>query len=67
MSLFLMDSMPYSNVTHSSSNPAPEFPVSPMYVLLNTAVGGPWPGPPNGNTQFPTYHYIDYVAVATRS
>jgi len=64
---FLLDSKVYNNVTHSSNNPPPEFPVSPMYVLLNTAVGGPWPGPPNANTHFPTYHYIDYVEVAVRT
>ena len=37
---------------------------TPYYVILNTAVGGPWPGPPSANTTFPAYHQIDYVRVA---
>ena len=37
---------------------------TPYYVILNTAVGGPWPGPPSANTRFPAYHQIDYVRVA---
>lgn len=33
----------------------------PMYLLLNLAVGGTWPGPPDGNTVFPAIYEIDYV------
>ena len=33
-------------------------------MILNTAVGGPWPGEPDAQTKFPLYHYIDYVHVA---
>jgi len=64
---YLVDSKVYVNFTSASSKPSPQFPVSPMYILLNTAVGGPWPGPPNSNTEFPAYHLIDYVAVAIRA
>jgi len=39
----------------------PMFWPRPFYLILNTAVGGGWPGPPNDNTTFPLYHYIDYV------
>ncbi|MCA9406307.1 MAG: family 16 glycosylhydrolase [Candidatus Omnitrophica bacterium] len=35
----------------------------PFYLILNTAVGGNWPGKPNATTEFPQYHYIDYVRV----
>jgi len=33
----------------------------PFYLILNTAVGGYWPGYPNESSVFPQYHEIDYV------
>ena len=36
-----------------------------MYLIMNTAVGGFWPGSPNANTIFPQYHDIDYVRFYT--
>ncbi len=38
-------------------------PQEPFFIILNTAVGGNWPGCPNSQTQFPQYHDIDYVRV----
>ncbi len=38
-------------------------PHEPFYIILNTAVGGNWPGNPDGTTVFPQYHEIDYVRV----
>ncbi len=38
----------------------------PFYIILNTAVGGNWPGYPDETTQFPQFHLIDYVAVYQR-
>ncbi|MBN2531449.1 MAG: glycoside hydrolase family 16 protein [Spirochaetales bacterium] len=35
----------------------------PFYILLNLAVGGEWPGPPDKTTVFPQYLYIDWVRV----
>ncbi len=35
----------------------------PMYLLLNLAVGGNWPGSPDANTRFPNALEIDYVRV----
>lgn len=32
-------------------------------LILNLAVGGIWPGPPNASTVFPQYFSIDYVRV----
>lgn len=32
-----------------------------MYLLVNLAVGGSWPGSPDGNTQFPARLKIDYI------
>jgi beta-glucanase (GH16 family) len=38
-------------------------PHTPHYLILNTAVGGAWPGDPDSTTTFPQYHDIDYVRV----
>jgi beta-glucanase (GH16 family) len=38
-------------------------PHTPHYLILNTAVGGAWPGSPDSTTTFPQYHDIDYVRV----
>ncbi len=35
----------------------------PMRIILNTAVGGDWPGYPTKKTVFPQFHDIDYVRV----
>jgi len=35
----------------------------PFFMILNLAVGGNWPGPPDGNTRFPQQLVIDYVRV----
>ncbi len=36
-------------------------PTNSMFLILNTAVGGDWPGWPDSTTQWPQYHLIDYV------
>ncbi len=35
----------------------------PYFLLINLAVGGNWPGPPNANTVFPQKYIVDYVRV----
>ena len=35
----------------------------PFFILLNVAVGGDWPGPPDKTTKFPQKMLIDYVRV----
>ncbi|MFB4270170.1 discoidin domain-containing protein [Nonomuraea sp. GTA35] len=35
----------------------------PFYIILNLAVGGDWPGPPNAATPFPSRMLVDYVRV----
>jgi beta-glucanase (GH16 family) len=35
----------------------------PQYLLLNIAVGGDWPGPPDATTVFPLRMEVDYVRV----
>lgn len=34
------------------------------HLVLNTALGGPWPQAPDASTEFPGFHRIDYVRVA---
>jgi beta-glucanase (GH16 family) len=41
-------------------------PAQPMYLLLNLAVGGDWPGPPDAETPFPSEFIVDYVRVWRR-
>lgn len=43
------------------STATPQSMNSPMYMLLNLAVGGYWPGSPDGSTKFPATMSIDYV------
>jgi beta-glucanase (GH16 family) len=38
-----------------------------MYLLLNLAVGGYWPGDPNASTVFPAEMVVDYVRVYERT
>lgn len=37
----------------------------PFFLILNLAVGGDWPGNPDGSTQFPNRLVVDYVRVST--
>ena len=39
----------------------------PFFMLLNVAVGGDWPGSPDGSTVFPQTMLVDYVRVYRRS
>ncbi len=36
---------------------------APFFIILNLAVGGSWPGNPDGTTQFPDTMFVDYVRV----
>ncbi|MEE9321253.1 MAG: family 16 glycosylhydrolase [Granulosicoccus sp.] len=48
---------------HSNGNVAGE----DMYLLLNLAVGGWWPGNPDGSTQFPARFSIDYIRAYSKN
>jgi beta-glucanase (GH16 family) len=37
-----------------------------MYLIMNTSVGGDWPGPPDKTTTFPQFMQIDHVRVYQR-
>ena len=38
----------------------------PFFLILNLAVGGYWPGDPDGSTSFPQQLVVDYVRVTSR-
>lgn len=64
-----VDDIHYHTVTCDTwwSAAAPDEPRAPFdtpfHFLLNVAVGGEWPGPPDGTTQFPQAMIVDYVRV----
>lgn len=49
--------------TGDISSPAMSEFHQPFYLLLNLAVGGGWPGPPDVTTEFPQHLYVDWVRV----
>jgi beta-glucanase (GH16 family) len=53
--------------TYKSSTMAGTWPfdAGPQFILLNLAVGGSWPGSPDGSTVFPSEAQVDYVRVYT--
>ncbi len=60
-----VDDVMYAMQNAWSSTAAP-FPApfdQPFYILLNVAVGGNWPGPPNAGTEFPVTMEVDFVRV----
>jgi len=61
---FAVDGVPFQKVTPSSlaAGKAWVF-TKPFFLLLNVAVGGNWPGPPDATTVFPQLMVVDYVRV----
>ena len=62
---YVYDKTVILNATKGSS-PPPLFWPQPFYLILNTAVGGSWPGSPNASTVWPAHHVIDFVRVTTK-
>lgn len=59
-----VDGIPYQTRTRADLPAgAPWVFDHPFYLILNSAVGGQWPGSPDGTTQFPQQMLIDYVRV----
>jgi beta-glucanase (GH16 family) len=58
-----VDGLRYSRKTRADagSNPWPYD--HPFFMMLNLAVGGNWPGPPDSSTVFPQQLLIDWVRV----
>jgi beta-glucanase (GH16 family) len=61
---FLLDGVAYKTITPSDLPPGAAWPFDhPFFLLLNLAVGGEWPGPPNASTQFPARMLVNWVRV----
>ncbi len=52
----------YSVYIVNGVNSTEEF-LNPFFIILNLAIGGNWPGSPDGSMQFPVSMYVDYVRV----
>ena len=59
-----LDNVQYFTATPASLPSDGIWPFSlPQFLLLNVAVGGNWPGNPDGTTVFPQQMLVDYVRV----
>jgi beta-glucanase (GH16 family) len=64
---FFVDDHLFATQTRASLPPgAPWVFDHPFYLLLNLAIGGPWPGYPDQTTTFPQSMLVDYVRVYSR-
>lgn len=60
---WLLDGVQFHQVTAADVAPA-QWPFHRLFhLILNLAVGGNWPGPPNGSTPFPATFEVDYIRV----
>jgi beta-glucanase (GH16 family) len=61
----------YATYTTSSLTPLNDGAVWPFddgqsnFIILNLAIGGSWPGPPDSSTPFPSEMLVDYVRIYT--
>ncbi len=63
---FLVDNQSFFTVTPASLPAGTSWVYNgPEFILLNLAVGGPWPGSPDASTVFPQRMLVDYVRVYT--
>lgn len=62
---FYVDSSLYASFDPRSADGGPWVFDHPFFILLNVAIGGDWPGPPDATTQFPQNMLVDYVRVYT--
>jgi beta-glucanase (GH16 family) len=63
---FYLDDSLYATRTPADLSPHPWPFDQKFHMLLNLAVGGNWPGPPDETTTFPKYMFVDYVRVYER-
>jgi beta-glucanase (GH16 family) len=62
--VFSMDGVVYEDRKKADRPAGSKWPFDhPFRVILNFAVGGGWPGPPDSSTVFPQEYRIDYVRV----
>jgi beta-glucanase (GH16 family) len=60
---WFMDGVQFYQFTIQASNNSDDAFRHPMFLLLNLAVGGNWPGYPDTTTPFPSSMWVDYVRV----
>ncbi|HKT05064.1 MAG TPA: family 16 glycosylhydrolase [Rugosimonospora sp.] len=60
---FSVDGVSYERRTPGDTNGNPWVFNHPFFIILNLAVGGNWPGSPDGGTSFPQRMVVDYVHV----
>src|SRR6266545_1291876 len=60
---FSVDGIQYRRFTPTDTRGNPWVFDHPFFLLLNLAVGGTWPGSPDGSTSFPQQMVVDYVHV----
>ncbi len=58
-----VDDILYSTLTTQDISPNEWVFDHPFYIILNVAVGGNWPGPPDAATEFPQTMLVDYVRI----
>ncbi len=58
---WLLDNVPYNTVDITPANMSAF--KEKFFLIFNMAVGGNWPGNPDGTTIFPQKMYVDYVRV----
>ncbi|GMI15978.1 hypothetical protein TrVE_jg664 [Triparma verrucosa] len=63
---FIQDGNVILNASATTDDSPPLLWDMPFHLILNTAIGGEWPGEPTENTTFPVYHYIDYMKVSRK-
>jgi beta-glucanase (GH16 family) len=61
---FMLDGSVYQTITPSDLRLGASWPFDhPFFLLMDLAVGGDWPGSPDGTTQFPARMLVDWVRV----
>src|SRR5215207_4990926 len=63
---FFVDGTLYQTRTPADLPPGAWVFDKPFFLILNLAVGGDWPGPPDASTVFPQELTVDYVRVFER-
>ncbi|HEY3756681.1 MAG TPA: family 16 glycosylhydrolase [Opitutaceae bacterium] len=62
--VFSVDGVVYEDRKQSSLPAGSAWPYDqPFFLIMNLAVGGNWPGPPNSATVFPQDFRVDYVRI----
>lgn len=62
--IFSMDGVVYEVRKQSGIPAGSSWPFdAPFFIILNFAIGGNWPGPPDASTVFPQDYRVDYVRV----